>query len=89
MKIINEIDDCVPNSTMATDHFTIRALNFIIIFFSFSKVMTLMRVNEDFALLVKLIHQCFIDVKIFLFFTVAWIIFFTLEALILGIQISE
>jgi len=48
-----------------------------------------MRVNEDFALLVKLIHQCFIDVKIFLFFTVAWIIFFTLEALILGIQISE
>jgi len=72
-----------------TTHFYLRILNTANVFFTFNKLLVLIRFNEKFALLMKLLKECVKDLFQFMVFMIAWIFFFMLVALILGIEIPD
>jgi len=55
--IVKEFDD-VHQPKFKIVHFYLRILNTLNVFFSFNKLLVLLRFNERFALLIKLIIEC-------------------------------
>jgi len=85
-QIIQDYDSGIMN--INNNIILLRVLCMAILFQSFMKSMFFLRVNDNFGHLVQLIGTCLYDVRQFMSFFFGWILFFALQYLVIGLEIS-